>query len=166
MAKARVSKPDFPSNKKGPALQYPAPIIPMPGIWTLGFEIKNLTDDLIEDAIESQFDITNSMGAIAAGLKQELDAALKSPVWAWTSGNRDIYDTGELMDSGKVVAMGDRLSVSYSAPYAMLIHNGGYIHPYGNLKARPIYLPGRPWVSSVLYGGGPVPKFDPTKYID
>lgn len=120
-------------------------------------------DDLIdENAIEDEFEarIDALMNKLAQEVKSALDAALKANVWAWKDDVRDIYNTGELASSGEVSAGADGIIVSYSAPYANLVHNGGYIYPYGNEKARPVYLPARPWVSSVLYGGGPVPQFD------
>lgn len=107
-----------------------------------------------EDAIKAE------LQQISAELKMALDAALDAPVWAWNGGARDIYDTGALKASGTVEIRGLEIIVRYSAPYATLVHNGGYIYPYGNKSAQPIFLPGRPWVRSVLYGGGPVPQFD------
>lgn len=114
---------------------------------------EQLTEDLAA-AIDS---VT---GQLAEEVEQALGAALRAGVWAWREGSRDIYDTGELERSVSVTATSDGISVSYSAPYANIVHNGGYIYPYGNKNARPVYLPPRPWVSSVLYGGGPVPQFD------
>ena len=102
---------------------------------------------------------------LANAVQLALDKALRSAVWAWEGGSRDIVDTGELVRSGQVTASAEGISVTYSAPYANLVHNGGYIYPYGNKRARPIYLPGRPWVSSVLYGGGPVEKFDFDRWL-
>ena len=102
---------------------------------------------------------------LASAVEVTLNRALKSSVWAWKGGSRDVFDTGELARSGRVTADANGISVTYSAPYANLVHNGGYIHPYGNKKARPVYLPGRPWVSSVLYGGGPVEQFDFDKFL-
>ena len=104
--------------------------------------------------------VQKKLDAVATQLKMALDAALEAPVWAWNDGVRDIVDTGTLKSSGVVVVRPLELQVYYTAPYAMLVHNGGYIQPYGNPNARPIYLPPRPWIKSVLYGGGPVPKFD------
>lgn len=102
---------------------------------------------------------------LAGAVEAALNKALKSSVWAWRGGSRDIFDTGELARSGRVTADADGISVTYSAPYANLVHNGGYIYPYGNQKLRPVYLPARPWVSSVLYGGGPVEQFDFDKFL-
>ena len=111
------------------------------------------------EAIADQ-QMQKALSSVANELKMALDAALMAPVWAWTDGSRDIYDTGALAASGNVVINSNGLSVLYSAPYANLVHDGGYIHPYGNKKIEPVYLPPRPWIRSVLYGGGPVPKFD------
>lgn len=93
-------------------------------------------------------------------LARALDAAMASSSWNWTGGNRDIIDTGALKNSLQIEYRGMRAIVSYTAPYAAIIHEGGYIRPYGNEAAEPVYLPGRPWVDSVLVGGGPVPQFD------
>ena len=99
-------------------------------------------------------------GDLAEQIELALKEALKSSVWGWHGGSRDIYDTGALANSGKVIISGNDINVVYTAPYAQIVHNGGYIHPYGNTKIRPVYLPGRPWIQSVLYGNGPVPQFD------
>ncbi len=106
-------------------------------------------------------EIRKIMDTMAAKLKTALKVAIKSSVWAWSSGGaRDIYDKGRLANSGNVTVEGLSLVVTYGAPYASLVHDGGYILPYGNSNARPVYLPGRPWVASTIYGGGPVPRFD------
>ena len=100
---------------------------------------------------------------IAVDLKVALDAALRAGVWSTPSGVGDIYETGELLSSGSVTVGPDGVTVSYDAPYAALVHYGGYIHPYGNMSAR-VYLPPRPWLDSVVRGGGPVPEFDFKRY--
>lgn len=106
-------------------------------------------------------EVKKAMNIAAVKLKAALDAAIKASVWKWPSGGaRDIYDTGRLASSGGVTVEGLSLVVTYGAPYARLVHDGGYILPYGNPNARPVYMPGRPWISSTIYGGGPVPKFD------
>lgn len=130
----------------------------------IGFDsyIEFDEDVVDEQAIEAevQAEINRLMSKLTKEVKSALDAALRAPVWTWNGGARDIFDTGELARSGSVTAGPDGIIVSYSAPYANLVHNGGYIRPYGNKSARPVYLPGRPWIDSVLYGGGPVPQFD------
>ena len=98
--------------------------------------------------------------SLERGLANALDAAISSPSWQWFDGSRDIVDTGELKNALNISWNGLKLIVAYDTPYAMLVHEGGYIRPYGNPNATPVYLPGRPWVRSVLLGGGPVPQFD------
>ena len=97
---------------------------------------------------------------VESSLAAALDAAMSASSWKWNTGSRDIIDTGALKNSLKIDWNGMRAIVRYDEPYAALIHEGGYIHPYGNKNASPVYLPGRPWVRSVLVGGGPVPEFD------
>lgn len=100
---------------------------------------------------------------IATDLKIALDDALRSGVWDTLTGSADIYDTGELLASGTVSVTGNGVSISYDAPYAALVHYGGYVSPYGNQSAR-VYLPPRPWIESILNGGGPVAQFDFASY--
>lgn len=142
------------------------PVNLIPGTVINGWEVRKEGAEDLEDSIEAQAEairekIKDAMKGVQADLKIALDDALQSSAWKWRSGGaRDIYDTGNLLKSGRVVLSGTKLSVSYTAPYAAIVHDGGYIFPYGNKKARPIYLPGRPWISATLYGGGPVPRFN------
>lgn len=107
--------------------------------------------------------IKRASGRITVDLKAALDAALRAGVWSTPSGVADIYETGELLSSGSVTVGPTGVTVSYDAPYAALVHYGGYVHPYGNMSAR-VYLPPRPWLDSVVRGGGPVPEFDFKRY--
>lgn len=107
--------------------------------------------------------IKRANARITVDLKAALDAALRAGVWSTPSGAADIYETGELLSSGSVTVGPTGVTVSYDAPYAALVHYGGYIHPYGNMSAR-VYLPPRPWLDSVVRGGGPVPEFDFKRY--
>lgn len=93
-------------------------------------------------------------------LEEMLDNAISSPVWNWPSGPRDIIDTGALKDSLRIVKVGNGFTIKYEQPYAAICHNGGYIQPYGNPKARPYYFTPRPWVAETIEGGGRVKKFD------
>ena len=87
-------------------------------------------------------------------------------MWNWSSGGaRDIVDTGRLKNSLSVTVSGDEILIYYDAPYASVVHEGGYIRPYGNKKIDAVYLPGRPWVDAVLFGNGPVPSVDLDKVI-
>jgi hypothetical protein len=100
---------------------------------------------------------------IATDLGAALSDAMRSSVWSTPSGSSDIVDTGNLLASGTVTANRGGVTVAYDAPYAALVHFGGYINPFGNTRVR-VYLPPRPWVESVLFGGGPVQEFDFSRY--
>jgi len=142
----------------------PVAIPVLPFALTLGYEAAPMAEfsSFIQPYVQAFGEemVQKKLDKVAMQLKGALDAALEAPVWAWNSGTRDIVDTGALKGTGVVVVRPLELQVYYTAPYAMLVHNGGYIQPYGNPRARPIYLPPRPWIKSVLYGGGPVPRFD------
>lgn len=97
---------------------------------------------------------------IIDGLGLALDQAMMATVWNWTNDQRDIIDTGKLMNSRSIKKTGNGFTITYSQPYAGIVHYGGYIQPYGNPKAAKFYYPGRPWIESVLNGGGLVPQFD------
>lgn len=107
--------------------------------------------------------INRASARIAVDLKIALDDAIRSPVWTTLQGTADIYDTGELMQSGSVTVRRDGVTIAYDAPYAAIVHYGGYVSPFGTAASK-IYLPPRPWVESVLNGGGPVEAFDFAKY--
>lgn len=96
---------------------------------------------------------------IALKLEEALDASIQNPVWDWKGDNRDIVDTGRLKDSLVVSVQNGEITISYGAEYAAIVHYGGYFNPYGNPEVKQ-YYPGRPWVSSVLFGQGPVEQFD------
>lgn len=97
---------------------------------------------------------------IALEANRLLPMAMRNSAWGFTGGRRDIVDTGVLMQSMDVKMTSAGLQISYSEPYAALVHYGGYIQPYGNRNAELVYLPGRPWVDAVLTGNGPVESID------
>lgn len=120
-------------------------------------------------------------GIVERQLPGVLTKALESPVWGPFNpsqpyfrkngelvgvGNRDIIDTGNLHDSLKIstkfMVTKAQMQISYTAPYARLVHEGGVIQPWGNPNASSVILPARPWISSVLTGNGPVDKYDYT----
>ena len=151
----------FPAISKQEVGTIKVPVIGLMMGIPLGFEARTEKTEIDTADIQQQYleALEPLMPKLAAEIAKALDAALKAS-WSWTSGSRDIYDTGALARSGKVVANSNGIEVTYSAPYANIVHNGGYIQPYGNPNARPVYMPPRPWVSSVLYGEGPYPQFD------
>ncbi len=104
---------------------------------------------------------------IESALPSLLDKALDSTVWSWprptirengtiAGGTRSITDTGRLKASGRVkvkfLQTKTLFTIAYSAPYATLVHEGGYVLPYGDATRNPTYIPGRPWISAVLSG--------------
>lgn len=117
----------------------------------------------------------NSRGIIKTTLSESLKKSIKTSVWAWPnktvrqSGGivgspRDIYDTGRLSNSQKLVAKyaGGVLAIqiSYSAPYSYIVHYGGAHRPYGD-ESRPLkLLPARPWISATLRGTHGIEKYD------
>ena len=119
----------------------------------INFKLKKIPNEQILAKFESA--INRASAQIAVDLKQALDLALTSPIWA----GQDIVDTGNLLRSGRVTIGKNGVTIAYEAPYAALVHYGGYIHPYGNVNLR-VYMPPRPWVESVLYGGAGFQPFD------
>ena len=104
---------------------------------------------------------------IENALPNLLDNALDANVWSWprptirengtvVGGTRTITDTGRLKASKKVkvkfLQTKTLFTIAYTAPYATLVHEGGYVLPYGDATKNPTYLPGRPWISAVLTG--------------
>lgn len=89
-------------------------------------------------------------------IRAALDYAVAAAVWGWRDGTRDIVDTGALRNSLTFASTSNGLEFWYTAPYANLVHYGGYVRPYGNPKIDAVYIPGRPWVDAVMTGGGPV----------
>ena len=159
---SNLRKAFMPTKKQVGALRVPIVGLNMAVPLRFRAEIDKDIDAIKEEVLLEQAEaaIAGVMSKLAQEVQGALTAALRSSVWAWSDGARDIYDTGELASSVSVTASSNGIRVSYSAPYASLVHDGGYIFPYGNKRARPVYLPPRPWVRSVLYGGGPVPRFD------
>lgn len=113
--------------------------------------------DLLTDLDEATAAATQ---IVAQRLGEALDQAMSLAVWGWNGGVRDIVDTGALRDSRQITVTGNRIDITYNLPYAGLVHYGGYILPYGNSNASKVYVPGRPWLESVVLGGGPIPEFD------
>lgn len=121
------------------------------------FTIENMGAAEISSKFERA--VNRASQRIVDDLKQALSEAMTSSVW----NGKDLVDSGDLMESGSVTLSDNGIMITYDAPHAALVHYGGYIHPYGNVNLR-VFLPPRPWVQSVLQGGGPVPQFDFNSY--
>ena len=100
---------------------------------------------------------------VEKSLRTALDNSISSQ-WSWTTGSRDIVDTGKLKSSLKIVTSFAQtkvtFAVQYNTPYAAFVHYGGVIKPYGNKNAADVLIPGRPWVQAVFEGSNGQPKFD------
>lgn len=112
---------------------------------------------------------------VESGLKTALNEALQSSIWSWprttlrkngqTAGtSRDIIDTGQLRGSLSIktsfLQTKVNTKITYSAPYAALVHYGGMVQPYGNRNAASVLIPARPWVDAVLKGEGSIPVYN------
>lgn len=127
------------------------------GILTL--KIKDLNEGEILQKFETA--INRASGMIAIDLKSALDDAMRLPIW----DGGDIIDTGELLSSGIVTFDNSGIKISYNSPYAAIVHYGGYIHPYGN-RSVTVYMPPRPWLESVLFGGAGLQPFNFARYYE
>lgn len=123
----------------------------------------------------------NSRAVIKTSLSEALQRSLRTSVWAWprstvrqsggTAGSpRDIFDTGKLSRSQKVVTnySGGTLmvNISYSTPYASLVHYGGAHRPYGD-ESRPLQLlPARPWIYATVTGTYGIEKYDMRSHLE
>lgn len=96
-----------------------------------------------------------------------LFSSLRSTSWLWpnttirengeiVTSPRNIVDTSALMFSQKVglreFKTKSQIKISYSVPYAAIVHYGGVIRPYGNRFANAVIYPARPWVQAILEG--------------
>jgi len=78
---------------------------------------------------------------VSDDLKGKLDASIVS---------YNLVETGNLKNSLIIDTSDNSIKISYDAPYAALMHYGGYIIPYGNPNTQPVYIAPRPWIEVVL----------------
>jgi hypothetical protein len=133
----------------------------------------NLTPELVfvskkikqEYAGKIEIGIDKANKVIETQLTKALNDAMEAPVWKWTPGvttdrkngssvesPRDIIDTGALQASFRINVKKGTVDFAYREPYSRMVHYGGYIIPFGKEGAQKVYLPPRPWITSVLYG--------------
>jgi phage gpG-like protein len=106
--------------------------------------LSNIISKLRSNKASSEF---------AVILDSVLREAINASIWTTRNGTDDIIDSGDLLRSGEVRVTNNGVSINYDVPYASLIHYGGYIVPYGNTNAQRVFIPPRPWVSTVLNSG-------------
>jgi hypothetical protein len=101
-----------------------------------------------------------TMEIICNDLMAELDNAMEAVAWDWYGENRDIIDTRELQESGRCEfdPTTNSIVISYDSPYAEIVHFGGVISSPLQPGVDIVY-PARPWVEAVVFGGGPVRRF-------
>lgn len=144
-------------NNTGKKVMMPVPSL---GVNLVLPDIDNIQNPLKTLEKQVQKAHTRACRLMADEFGRALDDAMESPVWDWKGDKRDIVDTGRLKESKKIIVDSDGdIHVLYNTKYAALVHYGGYFHPYGNENAK-VYYPGRPWVTSLIKGGGPVEQFN------
>jgi phage gpG-like protein len=111
------------------------------------------TDSTTSIVNKLKLQLNKTPGLSIPALDKILQQAISANVWRLRNGIGDIISSGDLLRSQSIDLTSDGLRISYDVPYASLIHYGGYIKPYGNQDARLVYIPGRPWVQTVLDGG-------------
>lgn len=81
-----------------------------------------------------------------------------------TGTTRDINDSGDLGQSMVFDLDLSNLSAEWvwTAEYAAAVHDGAWIHPWGDRTKAKVQLPARPWTTAVLQGGtaGSVEVYD------
>lgn len=64
---------------------------------------------------------------------------------------RNLIDIGNLRQTGSWQMAGNyQAQFRWSANYATAVHEGAWIHPWGNKKSAKVLLPARPWTRAVL----------------
>jgi hypothetical protein len=99
-----------------------------------------------------------AINIIASEIGDYLDRAMGSGIWG--GSDTDIVDSGELRNSLTIEKSSSGITISYDAPYAKLIHYGGYIVPYGDDSRSRVYIPGKPWAESIIFGDGPIAGYN------
>lgn len=71
-----------------------------------------------------------------------------------TGSPRSVNDTGNLAasSSGPIFKGSEGIEWIWTADYAAFVHDGAWIHPWGNMRASKVLLPARPWTEAVLFG--------------
>lgn len=139
--------------------------VPVPEIKGIGLDkVLDRFHDLIKtiEGMEEIFAecVDQAAEEIIPLLSEALDKAMESSIWPWDGSTRDIVDTGALRDSKDVFWDKRKKSIiiQYNEPYADLVQYGGYIKSGYNPKVS-IYIPPRPWVDAVIFGGHGISRF-------
>ena len=137
---------------------------------------RNLSEakDAANNAIVSG--VAGGLKLATLQVKPALNEAMGQSVWRWpnqtirknssdVSAPRDIVDTANLRDSMDATSKESSMTVTYTAPYANMVHYGGITKPYGRGGDSFVY-PGRPWIPSMFEGKNGIQKFPLMDIID
>lgn len=86
-------------------------------------------------------------------LNQELDSEIQRVLPQYLDSEIEsvgAVDTGKLKSSASVRFANGQIIVDYDVDYALFVHEGGYVTPYGNPNASKVFIPGRPWVQAAF----------------
>lgn len=131
-----------------------------------------------------------AMKDVVAELTGRFDDAMSREVWPWprdskrgvagdtlkersrawkrapynVGKSRNAIDSGDLKQSGELNYTPGSLSAewTWSVEYAAAVHDGAWIHPWGDKTLPKVELPARPWTKAVLVGGtaASIPVYD------
>lgn len=121
-------------------VEFAVPVIVPPFAFGVGLDVRQ-TDLPFNFATIAEGCKTAIARAMAEALPRYLDSSIQS---------NDLIESGELKNSLSVALTPSGLEIRYSAPYAALMHEGGYITPYGNRNAGKVFIPGRPWIDEAI----------------
>ena len=102
----------------------------------------NVDTDAVKDL---QRDLEASVGSFCSYMSTDLKVKLDASIEAY-----GVVDTGALKNSLIIETTQNSVDISYNVPYAALQQYGGYVLPYGNRNAQPVYITPRPWLDAVL----------------
>lgn len=121
-------------------IEFSIPVIVPAFAFGVGMEIRETSESRNYSAIQE-----GCKDAMASAIAQALPQYLNQSI-----SSNGLVDSGELKNSLSVQVTPSGLEIRYAAPYAALMHEGGYITPYGNPNAQKVFIPGRPWIDEAV----------------
>lgn len=141
-----------------------------------GFEIEVELPEAVEVGLRKAAE--RAMKEVAAELDGRYTEAISGTNWAWprqskrgvsgssltevarnwrrakfdTNAPRSIVDSGDLKSSGSFSVSGLSAEWFWTVEYAAAVHDGAWVYPWANNKAKKMLLPARPWTEAVLRG--------------
>ena len=141
-----------------------------------GFNIEVEIPDSVQEELRKATE--RAMKEVAAELDGRYMDAISGAYWTWprqskrgvggstlsevarkwrrkgftTGSPRSIVDSGDLMSSSTHSVNGLSAEWVWTVEYAAAVHDGAWIYPWANDKAKKMLLPARPWTEAVLQG--------------